>query len=147
MTVDLSELKVITLADIETAVRSGAKDVVLAENAILTPSAKEALQVRGVATRSGSKPSAAAGGVTPSDPRIAALFDSAEARAIKEEICAVGKKLWLRSYVDGNGGNISYRIGPNAVICTPTLTSKFDLRPQDMCMVDPEGKQLAGGKP
>ena len=98
MTVDLSELKVITLADIETAARNGAKDVVLAESAILTPSAKEALQVRGIATRTGAKPAAAAaGGVTPSDPRIAAIFDSAEARAIKDEICAVGKKLWLRS--------------------------------------------------
>jgi L-fuculose-phosphate aldolase len=147
MTVDLSDLKVITLADIETAARGGAKDVVLAENAILTPSAKEALQVRGIATRNGSKPAATAGGVTPSDPRIAAIFDSAEARAIKDEICAVGKKLWLRSYVDGNGGNISYRIGPNEVICTPTLCSKYDLTPDQLCMVDLTGKQLAGGRP
>jgi L-fuculose-phosphate aldolase len=49
--------------------------------------------------------------------------------------------------VDGNGGNISYRLGPNEVICTPTLISKYDLRPQDMCLVDLEGNQLAGGKP
>ncbi len=43
------------------------------------------------------------------DPR---LFTTSEAEAIKLEICAVGKKLWNRQYVDGNGGNISYRIGP-----------------------------------
>jgi L-fuculose-phosphate aldolase len=52
----------------------------------------------------------------------------------------------MRQFVDGNGGNISYRIGPNEVICTPTLISKYDLRPQDLCLVDLEGKQLAGGK-
>ncbi len=78
------------------------------------------------------------------DPR---LFTSPEAEAIKLEICAVGKKLWNRQYVDGNGGNISYRIGPNEVLCTPTLVSKYDLTPDDICMVDLEGKQVSGKRP
>lgn len=151
MTLDLTGLKVITLADIESGAQKGAKEVVTAENAILTPSAREALQARGIAVRNGSVASAAstsaATGMAPVDARIAALFHSPEAQAIKEEICAVGKKLWLRSYVDGNGGNISYRIGPNEVICTPTLCSKYDLTPDLLCMVDLTGKQLAGGRP
>jgi L-fuculose-phosphate aldolase len=75
------------------------------------------------------------------------LFHSIEAMAIKEEICAVGRKLWQRSYVDGNGGNISYRMGEHAVICTPTLLSKADLKPEDLCLVDLEGNQLAGVRP
>ena len=50
-------------------------------------------------------------------------------------------------YVDGNGGNISYRIGPNEVLCTPTLVSKCDLTPDDLCMVDLDGNQIAGTKP
>jgi L-fuculose-phosphate aldolase len=75
------------------------------------------------------------------------LFNSPESKAVKEEICAVGRKLWLRSYVDGNGGNISCRIGENAVICTPTLLSKVDLKPEDLCMVDLEANQLAGALP
>ena len=70
-----------------------------------------------------------------------------EAEAIKKEICAVGRKLWMRQFVDGNGGNISYRIGPNEVLCTPTLVSKYDLTPEDLCMVDLEGNQIAGTKP
>ena len=78
------------------------------------------------------------------DPR---LFNTPEAEAIKLEICAVGKKLWNRQYVDGNGGNISYRIGPNEVLCTPTLVSKFDLTPDDICLVDLDGKQVAGKRP
>jgi L-fuculose-phosphate aldolase len=75
------------------------------------------------------------------------LFSTPEAEAIKLEICAVGRKLWNRQYVDGNGGNISYRIGANEVICTPTLVSKFDLRPEDLCLVDLEGNQIAGTRP
>jgi L-fuculose-phosphate aldolase len=72
------------------------------------------------------------------------LFSTPEAKRIKKEICAVGHKLWLRQFVDGNGGNVSYRIGPNEVICTPTMLSKFDLRPRDLCMVDLDGNQVAG---
>ena len=72
------------------------------------------------------------------------LFSTPEAEAIKLEICEVGRKLWLRQYVDGNGGNISYRIGPNEVICTPTLISKYDMTPDDLCMVDLDGNQIAG---
>jgi L-fuculose-phosphate aldolase len=87
--------------------------------------------------------SAASQALPAPDPR---LFSSPQAKEIKREICAVGRKLWLRQFVDGNGGNISYRIGPNEIICTPTMLSKFDLRPRDLCMVDLEGRQIAGEK-
>ena len=33
------------------------------------------------------------------------------------------------------------------MICTPTLVSKYDLTPEDLCLVDLEGKQVAGIKP
>jgi L-fuculose-phosphate aldolase len=79
-----------------------------------------------------------------SNPR---LFSTPQTEAAKEEICAVGRKLWLRQFVDGNGGNISYRIGPNEVLCTPTLVSKYDLTPADLCLVDLEGNQIAGTRP
>ncbi len=74
------------------------------------------------------------------------LSTSPEAKAIKSEICSVGRKLWLRQYVDGNGGNISYRIGSNEVLCTPTLVSKYDLTPEDICMTDMAGAQIAGSQ-
>jgi L-fuculose-phosphate aldolase len=74
-------------------------------------------------------------------------FFSPEAEEIKKEIVAVGKKLWARAYVDGNGGNISYRIGENRVICTPTLFSKADLTPDDLCLVDLDGNQIVGCRP
>jgi L-fuculose-phosphate aldolase len=101
------------------------------------------------ATLAYGRPKSGVAAVVPKavSPGIDRLFRSPEAQAVKEEICAVGWKLWQRSYVDGNGGNISCRIGENAVICTPTMLSKADLKPEDLCLVDLEGNQLAGSLP
>lgn len=141
---DLTEFKVITAMDIAAAVKSGAKSVVLQQGAVVTPSARDAAASAGIEmTMTGVTANAASGGNSKWD----ALFHSPEAEKIKNEICAVGKKLWHRSYVDGNGGNISYRLTDEAVICTPTLVSKSDLRPEDMSLVDLDGNQLAGGRP
>jgi len=71
-------------------------------------------------------------------------FHSAEAGKLKEEIVAVGRKLWAREYVDGAGGNISVKLGPDYVLCTPTMLSKGDLTPDDICMTDLEGNLLRG---
>jgi L-fuculose-phosphate aldolase len=74
-------------------------------------------------------------------------FFSPEAEEVKKEIVAVGRKLWQRGYVDGNGGNISHRIGEDRVICTPTLLSKGDLTPDELCLVDLDGNQIVGCRP
>lgn len=75
------------------------------------------------------------------------LFHSPEALAIKEEIVRVGKKLWNREYVDGNGGNISYRITSQYVLCTPTLCSKGDLTVEDIGLVDLNNNLIIGNRP
>ncbi len=75
------------------------------------------------------------------------VFESPEARAIKEEIVAVGKKLWLREHVDGNGGNISYRISHDYVICTPTQCSKGDLSTADLALVNLANQRILGPRP
>lgn len=75
------------------------------------------------------------------------LFHCRRAQALKDEIVAVGKKLWQRQYVDGNGGNISARISPQYVICTPTMLSKGDLRPEDLALVDLENNKIVGELP
>lgn len=157
-TVDISSRKVVTMRDVQDAASAGAMRVLTAPNCVITPSARDFLQQRNIelvnataasgASRNGSGPSAkngkVASGKSAADPR---LFSTPEAEEIKKEICAVGRKLWMRQFVDGNGGNISYRIGPNEVICTPTLVSKFDLTPDDLCLVDLDGNQVAGSKP
>jgi len=81
------------------------------------------------------------GGADPSQ-----AFESAEAARAKREIVRAARKLWLREYVDGNGGNISCRLTDDYVLCTPTLLSKADVRPADIAMVDLRGRQVAGAK-
>lgn len=75
------------------------------------------------------------------------LFRSPSVHALKQEIVQVGKKLWDRQYVDGNGGNISARISPRWVICTPTMCSKADLKVEDIALVDLESSQICGDRP
>jgi|CZKL01.1.fsa_nt_gi L-fuculose-phosphate aldolase len=72
--------------------------------------------------------------------------NSFEADALRAEIIRVGRKLWERQYVDGNGGNISVRLGSKYVFCTPTLLSKGDLQPADICLSDLDGNILAGDR-
>ena len=77
-------------------------------------------------------------------PLAKQLFESLESQGIKEEIVRVGKKLWARQYVDGNGGNISYRLSHDYVLCTPTLCSKGDLTVDDICLVSLENEKAVG---
>ncbi len=81
----------------------------------------------------------------PIAPEVAA--NSREAETLRAEIIRVGRKLWERQYVDGNGGNISVRLGSQYVLCTPTMVSKGDLEPADICLSDLEGGIVAGDRP
>ena len=112
--VDLTGSKVISARHIETAGKNGATEVLLGAGTIVTPSARDIagryglkLTVNGAgsAKPAGTQPAAAA--TSKGDSKWEALFRTPEAEAAKREICEVGKKLWLRAYVDGNGGNIS----------------------------------------
>jgi len=62
----------------------------------------------------------------------------------KQEICDIGKRLYEKGFAAGNDGNISCRVGAGEVICTPTLISKGFMKPEDLCMVDMEGRQIDG---
>jgi L-fuculose-phosphate aldolase len=66
---------------------------------------------------------------------------------IREEICEIGRRIWLRGYCACNGGNISVRIAPEIVLSTPTLVSKGFMKPEDLCTVDLTGKQIDGIRP
>jgi len=81
-----------------------------------------------------------------SKAELDAFFNSPPLTELKEQLCEIGRRLWQREYVDGNGGNIAIRVGEDLALCTPTLVSKGFMRPADMCLVDLEGNQLAGAK-
>jgi L-fuculose-phosphate aldolase len=65
---------------------------------------------------------------------------------VKKEICDIGDRIYKKGFAAGNDGNISYRVSENQVVCTPTLVCKGYLKPEDLCVVDMEGKQLSGTK-
>lgn len=65
---------------------------------------------------------------------------------IKQEMCEIGRRIYNKGFAAGNDGNITYRVSENEVLCTPTMISKGFMVPEDICLVDMEGKQLAGAR-
>ncbi len=155
---------VISVRDLEDMVRKGTDLKSLPAAAILTPSARDFLNdwSNNGAAKRGSVESGKSDGATKfatpakapvkpvnsksSKEELEVFFRSPEMQKWKEEICEVGRRLWERAYVDGNGGNIAIRVGEDIALCTPTLVSKGFMKPQDMCLVDLDGNQLAGEK-
>lgn len=66
--------------------------------------------------------------------------------AIKNDIVAVGKRMYDRGYVASNDGNISARIDENRVLISPTGVSKGFMKTDDLIIVDYKGKVLSGNK-
>jgi len=63
-------------------------------------------------------------------------------KALREQICDIGKNLWNRGMVASNDGNISARMPDGRVLCTPTAVSKGYLTPSMLAMVDVDGNIL-----
>jgi L-fuculose-phosphate aldolase len=147
--------QIISVRDLEEMSRNGG--ISLPADAILTPSARDYMREiengnepprptsRNGHSESSSKPAKKV--TSKSSPQeLEAFFNSPEIHALKLQICDVGRRLWQRAYVDGNGGNIAIRVAEDIALCTPTLVSKGFMKPEDMCLVDLDGKQLAGTK-
>src|SRR5436190_8201460 len=63
---------------------------------------------------------------------------------LKEQMCDIGRRIWLKGFCAGNEGNHTYRLSEDRVMCTPSLISKGNLKPDDLCVVDMNGKQVSG---
>ncbi len=63
---------------------------------------------------------------------------------IKEQICEIGRRVYNKGFAAANDGNISVRLNDKEIMCTPTMISKGFMKPEDLCKVDYEGKQIAG---
>jgi L-fuculose-phosphate aldolase len=155
---------VISLRDLEEMVRNGQDPRSISQEVILTPSARDFLRdfegrgkMKAAALPAAPSKPAPALEVSPQPPskpltskspkaELEAFFSSPYALGLKEQICEMGRRLWQRAYVDGNGGNMAIRVGEDIAICTPTLVSKGSLKPEDMCLVDFDGNQLFGTK-
>jgi L-fuculose-phosphate aldolase len=147
---------VLTARDVEDIIARGGDPEAAAADAVVTPSARDLL--REFAGRRPSPASAATSATAPagalakpitsrsSKAEIEAYFNSPACQALKVQMCDIGRRMWDRAYVDGNGGNIAIRVGEDVALCTPTMVSKGFMKPEDMGLVDFEGNQLAGVK-
>lgn len=64
----------------------------------------------------------------------------------REALCEIGRRVWQREYIASNDGNFSVLIGPNRLLCTPTMVSKGFMDPAELPVVDLDGKLLSGPK-
>lgn len=140
-------MKIFAQKDAAEFVKTGAREFRHNRETIVTPGARDIFSEASVKVvfTSGEAVSAPVAPETsallPDDAR---LFSSPEAEKLKKEICDIGRRIWMREYCDGNGGNISVRLGPNRFLCTPTGVSKGFMTPDMLCMVDGNGHQVAG---
>ncbi len=156
--------KVITAADVERMLRAGESFDTIPADAIVTPSARDLMRSRRLPAQpssaeppAGRSANSAATAVPPAcdcsksidlknPAAIQKFFTSPAVEAIKAQMCDIGRRMWEKDYVDGNGGNITVRVAENLVLCTPTLISKGFMKPCDMCLIDLDGNQVAGTK-
>jgi L-fuculose-phosphate aldolase len=143
-------MKLFAQKEAEEFIKTGAKEFRYNRDIRLTPVAKDSFAEAGVKVvfdgGAAGMPVAGAGStpVSAGASDDAKLFNSAAAQSIKEQICDIGRRLWMREYCDGNGGNISARLGPDRFIVTPTGVSKGFMKPEMLSLVDINGTQLAG---
>jgi L-fuculose-phosphate aldolase len=64
----------------------------------------------------------------------------------REQMCEIGRRVYNKGFAAANDGNISYRLSDDRVLCSPTRVSKGFMKPDDLCIVDLDGKQISGKK-
>lgn len=62
----------------------------------------------------------------------------------REKIVETGKHLYEANLISGSEGNISVRLAENLFLATPSGTNKGKLKPEDLVIIDEEGKLKAG---
>jgi L-fuculose-phosphate aldolase len=65
---------------------------------------------------------------------------------LRQQVCDIGHRIWLRGMCAGNEGNHSLRLPGNKILCTPSQVSKGFMKPADLAICDMTGHQLSGPK-
>lgn len=66
---------------------------------------------------------------------------------LREAICEVGRRMWMRGQVAANDGNISARMDDGTVLCTPSNVSKGSMQPEELVRLAPDGRVIGPGRP
>lgn len=62
----------------------------------------------------------------------------------RRDLCEVGRWIHQREYIAATDGNLSVRLDPKRILTTPTGMSKGMMEPDDLVIVDNQGKKLDG---
>ena len=62
----------------------------------------------------------------------------------KVQVCDVGKRMYEKNLVVANDGNISWRVGDNEILITPSRVCKADMTPEMILTVNMSGDLVAG---
>ncbi len=65
-------------------------------------------------------------------------------RELRQDIVDIGKLVYQKGWVAANDGNISVRLDPERILCTPTGVSKGMMHPDDMVVCDMKGNKILG---
>ncbi|WP_254061842.1 class II aldolase/adducin family protein [Granulicella sp. L60] len=65
---------------------------------------------------------------------------------LRRDLCRFSRLLHRLGFMPGTSGNLSVRLDRERLLVTPTGMSKFQLRPDDMVIVDLEGRHLEGAR-
>lgn len=63
---------------------------------------------------------------------------------ISLQLCEAGRRAYSHGLVAGTEGNLSVLLDEQRVLCTPTMMCKGMLTPADLCVLDRQGRLLAG---
>lgn len=63
---------------------------------------------------------------------------------MKKALVDIGQRLYAREFVSGTDGNFSVKLDDDRILITPAGVAKGRLAPNDLVLVDQNGKQLQG---
>jgi L-fuculose-phosphate aldolase len=79
------------------------------------------------------------------DPMLASSARSEEQHRL--DICRVGRWLYERGHIVAAEGNLSVRLDADRILTTPTCLNKGMMNPEDLVIMDLEGRHLRGHRP
>ncbi|MFC7395513.1 class II aldolase/adducin family protein [Scopulibacillus cellulosilyticus] len=63
-------------------------------------------------------------------------------KLLREQICDIGKRMYMKDMGAANDGNISIKLSDNVLLCTPTGVSKGYMSPEMICKIDGQGELI-----
>lgn len=61
---------------------------------------------------------------------------------LREHICHIGRLMYQNGYIDASSGNISARLGPDRILCTPSGLAKGFMTPDQLIEVNHQGERV-----